>query len=134
MIVGSKHDEDVLNHGHEHYGIDDEGQYPENVLVFVNSAVGESACIYVKWRCSYVSVNYSNALKCQAQRPLPIDLHIYEHTQERLNIIEDEWLAENTATQIKVIDMTDVRGVAMRHGNSSSLQIEGVDATQPCPW
>jgi hypothetical protein len=29
-------------------------------------------------------------LKCQAQRPLPIDLHIYEHTQERLNIIEDE--------------------------------------------
>ena len=64
VVVGEQDDEDVLEHGNEGNGVDDEGKHPKNVILMINSSFGESGREHVQRRRPYVPIHDSDALKC----------------------------------------------------------------------
>ena len=70
IVVGVEHDEDVLEHGDDDEGVDDEGQDAEQVVVVLD-AVGESAGVDVERRRPDVAVDDADALEGEVQRPGP---------------------------------------------------------------
>lgn len=56
-VIGPQHYKDILEQWYEEYGVNDEGQYPQNVVSVVD-AVGESTGVHVQRRRADIPINH----------------------------------------------------------------------------
>jgi hypothetical protein len=68
LVVGAENNDHIFDERDEGEGVDDEAESSQDVSLSGQVLrISESAAVHIQWRCSDISIDDSDAFKCQFQ-------------------------------------------------------------------